>query len=934
MARHLFLSILLLFIIEFPHSQNRYTDPKYITAYKYAERLYNSPNATDQTDSLALASYLSVISLLENGSGNDSILFDSYLKSGILEMSTKKDQSALQLFLQSIRTKKKSAGLPDSLLFKPYLFAGNSYYNLNDLDSSLYYYRLAENLIGRYPALSESERLYNKSGVLYYETGDYKKSITYFNKALSLVESHQPANIYFIVNYKNNIASALRKLGDYEQAMSIYKSLLPYHINQNELLHNIGVTNLNAGNYADAIHYLKLVTYNNRVKYNDIALAYLQSGQSDSALAYLHAALNERSNIKTKQKDLDYGISLKYTGDWLMANREFLAAIKNYQQAIIQIDPDFNDSVVEHNPVSFHGLHNSFFLFDALVAKAKAFHALYIDHPNRDVLVDAYATYSSAILLVQYVEKTFNSDEAKLFLANNVSKAYKESVDLGLQLFDLSKNKIYLQQAFNFAEESKASILQESLHELSLESIEGIPQNLISEEKNVKAAIAKLNIQLSQKNDNTAASSIRKKMLDMEIQLSSSQAKLDESPKYQELKFNSRHIPIDSIQQNILSDDGAILSYYYLQDFLICFYITKEEFGYKKIHISNDLQKNIASLRDDLNEANNHRKKNIQGTTTYLAGQILYPVFDKIVNKTHLIIIPHNEISYIPFEILPQPGNAALLLKKFSVSYNYSVSFLTGKQQPISKEYEVLALAPFTEQTIGSMLPVLNASKSEVASLKGKILFDNEATKQKFIQLSPGYPILHLATHAVANDKDPLQSYIEFYGSKNDADTLHRLYEQEIYHLDMQSARLVILSACETGNGQLVTGEGIMSLSRAFSYAGCKSVITSLWKADDVATAFITKRLHAYLQKGFRKDDALRQAKSDYLESDDVDASHKSPAYWAHLILIGDAYAINKKNNSLYWIIGGLLFFLLAIIIIIIKKPGRKKYTRAGIIVY
>jgi CHAT domain-containing protein len=191
------------------------------------------------------------------------------------------------------------------------------------------------------------------------------------------------------------------------------------------------------------------------------------------------------------------------------------------------------------------------------------------------------------------------------------------------------------------------------------------------------------------------------------------------------------------------------------------------------------------------------------------------------------------------------------------------------------------------------------------------------------MHFSAAYPVIHLATHAEANDSDPLRSFIEFYGLKGDADTIHRLYEQEIYHLDMKSTRLVILSACETGAGLLVNGEGIMSLSRAFSYAGCKTVITSLWKADDIATAFISRRLHHYLQKGFRKDEALQKAKIDYLESNDIEPGHKTPAYWAHLVLIGDAGAIEQKDHFIFWIIADIIFLFLVLFIILKIRPDR-----------
>jgi CHAT domain-containing protein len=119
-----------------------------------------------------------------------------------------------------------------------------------------------------------------------------------------------------------------------------------------------------------------------------------------------------------------------------------------------------------------------------------------------------------------------------------------------------------------------------------------------------------------------------------------------------------------------------------------------------------------------------------------------------------------------------------------------------------------------------------------------------------------------------------------------------------------------------------VNGEGIISLSRAFSYAGCKSVITSLWKADEISTSFISKRLHHYLQKGFAIDRALQQSKIDYLETNEIEDRYKNPAYWAHLVLIGDYRPVVKPgfNREIFWI--GIAAIAL-IIFFAIKKKNR-----------
>ena len=110
-----------------------------------------------------------------------------------------------------------------------------------------------------------------------------------------------------------------------------------------------------------------------------------------------------------------------------------------------------------------------------------------------------------------------------------------------------------------------------------------------------------------------------------------------------------------------------------------------------------------------------------------------------------------------------------------------------------------------------------------------------------------------------------------------------------------------------------------MSLSRAFAYAGCPNIITSLWKAEDRATAFLTQQLHYYLSKNYTKDKALQQAKLDLLNSEEIDPQLKSPNYWAHLIFIGDYEA--RHNSSNWWWIA-LAILVAALTYIIVKRKS------------
>ncbi|MFW5700333.1 MAG: CHAT domain-containing protein [Cyclobacteriaceae bacterium] len=126
---------------------------------------------------------------------------------------------------------------------------------------------------------------------------------------------------------------------------------------------------------------------------------------------------------------------------------------------------------------------------------------------------------------------------------------------------------------------------------------------------------------------------------------------------------------------------------------------------------------------------------------------------------------------------------------------------------------------------------------------------------------------------------------------------IHELYNMQL------NAYLAILSACETGMGSYSRGEGIMSLGRGFAYAGCPSVLMSLWKANDQAGKQLMEKFNGYLRSGLDKDAALRQAKLDYLETADQLTSH--PYFWSAFVLMGNEEAVDfsdTRGNGTNWL--------------------------------
>ncbi len=138
------------------------------------------------------------------------------------------------------------------------------------------------------------------------------------------------------------------------------------------------------------------------------------------------------------------------------------------------------------------------------------------------------------------------------------------------------------------------------------------------------------------------------------------------------------------------------------------------------------------------------------------------------------------------------------------------------------------------------------------------------------------------------------------------------------------NADMVTLSACQTGIGKLKKGQGMLSLSKGFYYAGAKSLVNTLWKINDKSTVKLMEYFYEGLSKGYSKSEALRKAKLKYLETTD-DELLKHPYYWAAFVVSGDVSPISN-NNTLWWVFGiGVVTLLL--IGFYLKKRFQKDLT-------
>jgi CHAT domain len=184
-------------------------------------------------------------------------------------------------------------------------------------------------------------------------------------------------------------------------------------------------------------------------------------------------------------------------------------------------------------------------------------------------------------------------------------------------------------------------------------------------------------------------------------------------------------------------------------------------------------------------------------------------------------------------------------------------------------------------------------------------------------------PLLHIATHAVADANAMEQSRILFSPPRQGAGGADYLFLKEAYELKLQGVELAVLSACETERGRLLRGEGVQSFSRAFLAAGVRTTVTTLWRVPDAPTAAFMTHFYHHLQRGEPRAEALRLAKARFLESG---APLSDPHYWAAFVLTGEGLLPIPRAVRWTTLVASTAAVMVAMVLVGVKV--RRRFAR------
>ncbi len=502
-------------------------------------------------------------------------------------------------------------------------------------------------------------------------------------------------------------------------------------------------------------------------------------------------------------------------------------------------------------------------------------------------------------------------------------------------LYDQYQDPTYLHKAFQYMEQGKALLLQQHTAIRSLMKADTLMQKVDS----LNQYIIQERIRFAQqKNENTDSLELLVHQLEVERDFLK-QNYPENRILFSQLEQMDGRLILANIQENLTSFPSQGLIHYFLQDTQLYFMvIVADQINFWEESVPPNFAERLQNFRKALQQVPPSQEakqafQSYQQEAYALYQLLLKPACQRFQGISDWVILPHQHLNLIPFEALldtaPDPKHSSYQDLPYCLhTYNFSYAF-SGNAFLQSFDHKrrpsVLAIAPTfggtgermiqgRGDTVRGDLQALTWASREAEQVYelfgGELLIGMAATETNFKKAFSKKTIIHIASHAMINEERPELSRIYFHAP---IDTLDdgALFLAEIQAMDFPN-RLIYLSACNSGWGKLSKGDGLMSLARAFSYAGCPNLVASLWQANDRSSYEVSTNFFKGISEGQALSQAMKASKEAYLLKADPLKSH--PYYWAHLRVIGNPAPIYTGGNWFSWPIAliALLIFLAA----------------------
>ncbi len=782
---------------------------------------------------------------------------------------------------------------------------------------------------------------------VYYQMFEYNEAINIIQNNIDNVDE------YTQISYLELLGAIYQETNEFEKAGEVYEKIIQHAKNYySEKGMGLAVEYINYALFLNNINEFDEAINTLEDAYSIISITEKEKGQNLSEYYKIYATIYEDKNVKST--NINEFKNQKY--------QNYLKAISYLKKSLEALGFPLNKLLIDKN----EEINNVSILAciellkkiaDDYIEIALIFEGNEIEKHKTNLFqsIDFYEVTSN---LLQKTKKEFTDDESKILLAGLEQSTYIRLIQASYKAHKLDDSEEYIEKAFQNAELLKSGSLFDKLSNDEAVNLSFIPDSLLEKEQKINSSITSYNElkyyeELEENPDSKEIARLDSILFKLVNQRNELNSYLESNySQYYNLKYSDNSLKIREIQNNLKSDE--ILFEYVLNETdtiteLYTFLISDSEIQFDRKEFTQKFSENIDYMFSFMSNSSymftkNEDSKKFCFVSNSLYQKLIGPYKNKIYEK-NLIIIPDGKLSYIAFDALltelPDTTNTIqfnklnYLIKSNRVNYSYSANLLYNtKNSKRNASKGILAFAPEYDAdsiTIGketySLRPLLGTQKEVdliASEIKSEVYKGQDATELKFREECEKFDMLHLAMHAFINDSLPSLSQFAFTQTKdNELISDGLLSVADIYNLKL-NARLSVLSACNTGSGQLKKGEGVISLARGFLYAGCPAIVMTLWEVEDNSGTKIMSSFYKFLKKGKTKDEALRLAKLEYLENANSRLAH--PHYWLGYVSIGNNAPLFRSYD--FYFFGLLLLTILGVIaeqITRIRKARKKR---------
>ena len=889
-------------------------------------------------------------------------------------------EEAASNYTEAVKLAESFYSETDIELASYYMNLGTTYLSLWDYQLTLELFDKAEAIYRRieadHPAIGN---VYLNKGIVYKGLRNFDKAITFYNQAIYIFKNDYPINYYKLYISYRNLSLLYLQIDEYSIAIELNEQCIRYDKDalDSRFLHYkafnarvhclLGNISLAEKYYLDALSLGRRIQKDNpEFSTSEILMDYgvfLMDYKKDYDNARkLFSQSHDNFIIDYGEKSTVSAICYQNIGELFYHLANIDSSLQYFQKSLMSEISEFDNSDIYVNPeISIENQKTR--ILNTLKWKAKILITKYDQDKNLKNLKFSLETYLLIYDFIDQMRLKYDSETSNFLVSKQEDETFLSGIGVAYKLYQNTKDPHYLEVAFMISEKRKSFTLLTSIRKLEAKEFGGIPPVLLKREKDLHNRLAAYEESILEENRKRFPDQIKVESWKEErFRILSKYDQLvktfeSEYPDYYRLKYDASTYSIEQIQGE-LNNDQVIINYDLTENALYTFIISKEVKKVFNIQLDSSDRINLEDLRSNVSEPNFSEN----ALSNYLdfcnnAHSLYNLLIDTLKNELRnksLLIIPDGSLWYIPFEILLSSyisdstvdyRNLPYLIREYPVSYAYSATLHFEANQRKSKPgKELLAFAPsyssllaknqdilpdisqFLEQYREHLVPIPGA-KEEVKMINrivnGDVYIDEEATESRFKQDAENYDILHLAMHTIVNNEDPMYSKLAF---AQNVDSLNDgfLNTYEIYNMRF-NARMAVLSSCKTGFGKLMKGEGVMSLARGFMYAGCPSIVMTLWEVSDKSGARLMQDFYQSLIKGKSKAEALQEAKLNFLKK--ADNLKANPYFWSTYVVIGDSSPIYEKSrNYLYWL-GGLILAA-GIFLIVMRRYQQTKRHR------